>query len=83
MGVAGPSEYLEAHVGRMQAEQGGRAPALLYNEYATRRPPRSCAAFPSVRLPAHRGAPSRCRYIVYDVKQVLSKFIVQVEFGFQ
>ena len=54
MGVAGDSEYLASHLDRMKAEQGGRAPSLLYNEF-----------------------------IVYDVKQVLSKFVVQVDFDFQ
>ena len=54
MGVAGDSEYLATHLDRMKAEQGGRAPSLLYNEF-----------------------------IVYDVKQVLSKFVVQVDFEFQ
>ena len=54
MGAAGDSEYLATHLDRMKAEQGGRAPSLLYNEF-----------------------------IVYDVKQVLSKFVVQVDFEFQ
>ena len=33
MGVAGDSEYLATHLDRMKAEQGGRAPSLLYNEF--------------------------------------------------
>ena len=30
---AGDSEYLATHLDRMKAEQGGRAPSLLYNEF--------------------------------------------------